>query len=189
MANVCISGGLTTDAQGRLTIDAAPWPWPCDPGTSNREPVGISADGRLWAPPRQMVVERYFSGLPSLDFDPPDPGVNASGFSREFTIEISNPDPCRPLRGILILHIDLRCQIAPNAQIVVAAMGNNAWTMRNEGSSMHRFFNEFTRTIAVSIPAADTETYSWTVSSDLVQGQTGYVTSVSNTVRLMAVSN
>src|SRR5690606_36825445 len=127
-----------------------------------------------------IVQSTLFSGgTPGLDYNAPGGGVSAEGFSREFSLRIENPDPCRRLSGILLIEIDVRLFLPPRSQCDVGAVGNIAWTGRNDDNISHQILNEFTRSLTVSIPPGGSQTLAWNVHTNMRQNN-GKVTSVSN---------
>jgi hypothetical protein len=192
VANVCVGCGFTVDAQGRLVPDVAAWPLPCDPDESPfRQPVGCGTDGRLWAPPRQVVMTDLFTGTNTAGLVYTAPAnQNPNGFCRTFSLTITNPDPCRRMHGVALIEIDARVNLIPNSEFRVEAVnGNDAQRIRNDSAQTRQPFCEFTRNLTVSIPPGGTQTLTWevclatspTTGSDLV--------SIANTVRIMAVSS
>lgn len=186
MANVCISSGLTTDAEGHLTLDVGPWRYPCDPSEGYSQPIGLGEDGRAYAPPRQIVMtDRYGGTTPGFSWQG---NVQANKFNREFELTVDNPDPCRRMHGIVILSIDIRANLEPNATVEVTAMGNVAWRQRNSAPRTMQMVNEFVRTLELSIEPGGSQTLSWRVVTDLVRGA-GNIVAAYHVAQVIAVSS
>lgn len=186
MANVCISSGLTTDAEGHLTLDVGPWRYGCDPSEGFSQPVGLGDDGRAYAPPRQIVMTNQYSGnTPGLSWTG---SVVANQFNREFELTVDNPDPCRRMHGIVLLTVDVRVNLEPNATVSVFAAGNLGWRMRNSAPRNMQMCNEFVRTLQLSIDPGGTQQLTWRVVTDLVAGA-GRTVAVYQVARIMAVSS
>jgi hypothetical protein len=189
MANVCIGDGLTTDSQGRLTLNTQAWPFPVSVFGPFAQPLGFSG-GLVFAPPRQIVQQDLYSGddFPALNYDSPD-NTDPDGFSRTFFFQLHNVDPGRRMHGIALIEIDVRFLLQPGAEVSVHAVGGNeAHRFRNDGASTRALHFEFTRNLTVSIPPGGDQTLTWDVSTALLQGVAN-VTGIFQTFRVMAVSS
>ena len=189
MASVCIGDGLTTDQQGRLTLNVQAWPFPVSVFGPFAQPVGMSG-GFLFAPPRQVVQHDLYTGddFPALNYDSPD-NTDADGFNHQFQFTVHNVDPGRRMHGIALIEVDVRTLLQIGAEVSVHAVnGNEATRYRNDGTSSRSLHFEFTRTLTVSIPPGGDQTLTWDVSTALLQGVAN-VTQVLQTLRVMAVSS
>jgi hypothetical protein len=192
MVNVCIGEGLTTDGTGRLTLDTPAWPFPVAADGPFNQPLGLAADGRLYAPPRQIVMNDYYTGtdFPAMNYDAPDT-TNPDGFIKQFTITITNPDPGRRMRGIALVEIDIRLMMEGNGPEVTVFGGestNEAHRFRNDSPTAHPVHFEFIRSLEVNIPPGGTQPLTWNAGTTKAAG-TAHVTYVFNAVRILAVSS
>jgi hypothetical protein len=188
MAAVCIGPGLTTDSQGRLTVEQAPWQYPCE--GSRGEPVIVDASGNLRSGPRQQVLNTFYSeNTPGFIWTPPN-GI-AGNICNLFAVDVTNPDPCRRMRGVAFWTLRVVANIATHAALQVSGAGDAAHTYRNDtDEDFITIFHDFMRTGPIEIPPSGTYGVGMQLCSTRTEGAATAtnVTEMRAALRIMAVS-
>jgi hypothetical protein len=183
---VAVGCGLTGDgsAGAPLTVAAAQWGFPCD-AAANGESLACGDDGLLYGAPVQTVWNPGFSGG-ALTFTPPA-GTSADNYERFFTLTLTNPDPCRVMRGLALLSATHRVTLDANADIAVLISGDAHHRWSNGTTGPRQMFHRMQAWLVLNIPPGGTQALNWSVGSNLGSG-TGTVIQTACSVRVFGVS-
>ncbi|MFI9418106.1 hypothetical protein [Streptomyces werraensis] len=132
-ATVSTGCGLTGDGSGSSPVAAAvgTWPYPCSPDTAGGVVV-CDSNGILRSEPRgtidyqQIPETRNYADLTV----PSDLTVVDT-----FTLNIVNPDQCRPARVLVEREVDVDFVLPPGAGAAYTHDTDQMYYMRNTGSS------------------------------------------------------
>ena len=181
-----IAGGLTGAGTAAVpfAVKVPAWDWSMPPEQVG-QPIGIGADGALYAPPVQSVMIDAFAGG-ALAYTAPA-GTSAAGWSMAFTQQLANQDPVRQMRGIYIIWVEVRLTLDPGAEVTVNANGASYQRFNNPSSSAEIMYWKFPIYGQISISAGSSQTVTWTPSTNVTAGS-AVVVQCQNFMRTMAVS-
>ncbi|MEU1852952.1 hypothetical protein ABZ499_27715 [Streptomyces sp. NPDC019990] len=125
--------GLNGDGTGSSPLEAATgaWPYPC-PVDANAGGVYCDSNGILRSDPRpRMTFTNYFDQR-----DYPDVPVPAAATTviDTFTVNVTNPDPCRPAQVYTEREVDVRVVLPAGAGAGTGHGSDEMFYMRNTGT-------------------------------------------------------
>jgi hypothetical protein len=126
--------GLTGDgsAADPLAAVVAAWPYPCDVD-ANAGGVYCDSSGQLRAEPRGRIT--YVQDQQILDFaDVPVPAPEDTEVATH-TLNVVNPDPCRPAFAIVELEADADFNLPAGAGAALGIATDEMSYLRNSGST------------------------------------------------------
>ncbi|WP_433379428.1 hypothetical protein [Streptosporangium sp. CA-115845] len=130
--------GLTGDGSAGAPLGAAvqAWPYPCDVN-DNAGGVYCDSSGQLRAEPRAKY--QYFTTTLNELFpaNPVVPATTTTGGTvvATRTLDITNPDPCRPAIAITSVEVDVDFVIPPGGRAGHFVYGDEMYRFENRGSA------------------------------------------------------
>ena len=137
-ATVETACGLTGDGSAGTPLGAAvqAWPYPCDVN-GNAGGVYCDSSGQLRAEPRAKY--QYFTTTLNELFpaNPVVPATTTTGGTvvATRTLDITNPDPCRPAIAITSVEVDVDFVIPPGGRAGHFVYGDEMYRFENRGSA------------------------------------------------------
>jgi hypothetical protein len=126
--------GLTGDGTGSAPRQAATgtWPYQCSVDTAGSV-IACDSSGRLRGEPRgQITFMSYFEDRTYNDL--PVPAAQNTTLDT-FTVNVTNPDPCRPAQVFTEREVDIYVVLPAGAGAGTGQASDEMWYMRNSGSS------------------------------------------------------
>jgi hypothetical protein len=126
--------GLLGDGTASAPLQASTmaWPYPCTIDTSGGG-VYCDSQGRLRSEPRgQISFPSYSDGRTYNDLPVP---ADQNTVLDTFTVNVTNPDPCRPAMVITVREVDVYLVLPPGATAGVGQFNDETFYMRNTGTS------------------------------------------------------
>jgi hypothetical protein len=127
--------GLTGDgsAGDPLTANTGTWPYPCDIDTNSTGVYCDPASGELRADPPFWAD--FEGNQLNTTLTTPLAVPAADTVIDTISIDVTNPDPCRPALGLLFREVDLSFVLPPNSGGEAGVDGDDLYYVANTGSS------------------------------------------------------
>lgn len=157
-ATVNVGCGLSGDGSGGapLTLNTGAWPYPCPPESAGGVIV-CDANGQLRGEPRGQI--NYLETAETrLYSDLTVPTGSSVVPVDAFSLDVTNPDPCRAATVIIEREVDVSFNLPAGAGAAYGADSDEMWYLRNTGTSgmtnVHSQSTKIFRSIAALGPGS-----------------------------------
>jgi hypothetical protein len=149
---VQVGCGLVGDGSAGtpVTVNTPAWPFACDP-TANGSAVTCDTNGQLRGEPPYHTY--FFQSLQQQDF-PANPAVPAGDdvIVHTFSFDVTNPDPCRPMRVLQWRDLDVDFNLPAGADAASGISTDEMTHVTNHGTATA--FDQHTQVGKVTQPNA-----------------------------------
>ena len=162
--SVAAGCGLTGSGSAGAPLAAATsaWPYPCDV-TANAGGVYCDSNGVLRSEPRgrTFYTQDVVNEFPN---NPPVPATYPTVVSTR-TLQVTNPDPCRPAFLIIETELDVDVTLPPGGTAAYGLPGDEQVFRMNTGTSTQTdVHTQVTKVFSGAVPAGGSFTYTLEVA-------------------------
>ncbi|WP_405759421.1 hypothetical protein OG234_13105 [Streptomyces sp. NBC_01420] len=179
--------GLTGNGSASSPVKAntATWPYQCAVGTYGGN-VYCDSQGRLRTEPRGAIVfPSYFEERNYADLTVPSARNTVLD---SFTVNVTNPDPCRPAFLMTERELDVYVVLPPGAGAGTGQGSDEMFYSRNSGTTTVESHSQSTKFLAESAPIPPGATVPVTLNASAGRGTGGaYYNLISFTLRTMLI--